>query len=1101
MKKTADSAELTRLMADLPGMVYQAAAQAPFAFRLVGGGYERILGRSSDELTADSGIRPTLMYPDDLARYQSVVESAVRDDRAFEVEYSVIHADATERVVWEQGRPVQMPDGSWLIEGSIVDIEGPVHARRVQDATYRISQAAVSAESLQELYSQIHHIISELMPSENLYIALRDPTTGFITYPYYVDQYDVVPPDPQTAETGLTAHILRTGQPLLLSEFVESEPIRSGDLTPTGTPPVSWLGVPLRPQGRPMGVIAVQVYSGRYRYTDRDRDILSFVADQIAIAIERRRAEEFLQESELRYRSLFEDSPVALWEEDFSGLRKRLTQLLPQGTTDVASWLHSRRDIVRELVSLVQVTDVNRAALALAGASQKSELIGSLGSSMPDDALDRFELQLVHIANGDLSFRWEGPASTVRGTARSISIQWMVAPGDEDNLRRVRVAMSDITDRLAAENSLRDSEARMRALFAAMNDVIIILDRDGQCLEAVPTGASPGYSVDSLIGRNTRDVFAPDVAKAILRQVERALSEHVTTEVEFNRDIGGAPHWLEVRISPLTDERALLITHDATSRHSAQEAARVESSKAESYFNTSGVIMEVTDLDLRLVRLNRKGYEFFGYTPDEIVGRDWFDIKLPEREREKTKALIRRELAGGFLPNYTEGPVVTRTGEERIVAWHDSLLRDSEGRVIGLVSSGVDVTDRVHAERASQANELKFRNVFNQAQDAMVLHAINADGTTSPFLEVNDVACQWSGYTRDELQHMTIRDLVVASMHDTLIQASKQLTEQGKATFSVELKARDGHRFPTEVNSSVFTLEGRTVVLSIVRDITERMRLEAELQRMDKLESLGTLAGGIAHDFNNMMTGIIGNINLARIEDDRGRARVLLEEAEREVLRARGLTQQLLTFAKGGAPVRSVQDVSHILRESVGFALRGSDVSASFDLPADLSWVDVDGGQIGQVFSNIAINADEAMPTGGTLTVSACNVTFAEPTPYPDLVPGNYVRIDISDAGVGIAEADLRKIFDPFFSTKRRGSGLGLATSYAIVHKHDGCIGVRSTPGVGTTFSIFLPAVPARPSPRPADTKTGFSGHGRVLVMDDELTVRQVVVAMLKRLG
>jgi CheY-like chemotaxis protein len=269
---------------------------------------------------------------------------------------------------------------------------------------------------------------------------------------------------------------------------------------------------------------------------------------------------------------------------------------------------------------------------------------------------------------------------------------------------------------------------------------------------------------------------------------------------------------------------------------------------------------------------------------------------------------------------------------------------------------------------------------------------------------------------------------------------------------------------------------------------------------MDKLESLGVLAGGIAHDFNNMLTGIIGNINLARIEDDTDRSSELLQEAEQEILQARGLSQQLLTFAKGGAPVRSVQDLAPVLREAVSFALRGSDVSASFDLPANLWWASMDKGQLSQVFSDIVINADEAMPARGTISVIARNVTVDDGA-YPDLAPGDYVRIDLSDTGVGIAETNLRRIFDPFFSTKRRGSGLGLATSYAIVHKHDGTIGVASTPGAGTTFSIFLPAAPASPAPQSRETAPRFSGHGCVLVMDDEPTVRQVAVAMLKKLG
>ncbi|MCX6096980.1 MAG: PAS domain S-box protein [Caldiserica bacterium] len=773
-RSAADDQELTRLMAGLPGMVYRATAEAPFPFEVVGGGYERIFGLSAEDLVGKPEILVQTMRPDDASRYVETVAAAVDRREPFHLEYRLIQPDGAGRTVWEQGHPLAMPDGRLVIEGSIVDIDEPVRARKVQEATYRISQAAASAGSLQDLYSHIHHIIAELMPAENLYLALRDPQTGFISYPYYMDECDVVPPDPQTAETGLTAYILRTGTPLLLSDFHQEELIKSGSLIPTGTPPISWLGVPLRLQAKPIGVIAVQVYHGVYRYTERDRDVLSFVADQIAVAIDRQRAAAAIRENELRYRSLFEDAPVALWEEDFFELDKRLKQALPSGTGDVAAWLHAHPDVVRELASLLRVTDVNRAALRLAGASQKSELVGSLMATMPDRALEHFELELVHIARGDLSFQWEGPASTVRDEPLFISTQWMIAPGGEKNLHRVLVAMTDVSDRVRAERALQASEARMRALFAAMNDVIVIMDQGGTCIESVSTGASRQYSPDRLVGRSAQDVFAPEGAEAILAQVQLALAERVTTEAGLSQDIAGSRHWFEVRISPLPDERVLLVAHDATARHDAQEATRIEASKAETYFNTSGVIMEVTDMDLRLVRLNQTGCDFFGYTPDEIVGKNWLDMRLPERERDRIKALIRSELEGGFLPRFTENPVVTRSGEERIVAWHDSLLRDADGRVTGLISSGVDVTDRV--------------------------------------------------------------------------------------------------------------------------------RLEHELQRMDKLESLGVLAGGIAHDFNNMLTGIIGNISLARIEDDPERSRVLLQEAEQEILQARGLSQQLLTFAKGGRP-------------------------------------------------------------------------------------------------------------------------------------------------------------------------------------------------------
>ncbi len=397
-KHVDDDQELARLMAGLPGMVYCANAEAPFAFEIVGGGYERIFGRSAADLVGKPEILGQTLHPDDVSRYVETVTAAVGRREPFHIEYHLIQPDGTERAVWEQGRPVVLSDGRLVIEGSIVDIDEPTRAHQVQEATYRISQATASTESLQELYSHIHHIIAGLMPSENLFLALRDPETGFITYPYYIDEYDVVPPDPQTAETGLTAYILRTGTPLLLSCFGESEPIRSGSLIPTGTPPISWLGVPLRLKGTPIGVIAVQAYHGTYHYTERDRDVLSFVADQIAVAIDRQRAAASIRESELRYRSLFEDAPVALWEEDFSELSKRLKQVLPQGKENAALWLRSHPETVHELASLVCVVDVNKAAIRIARAGQKRELVGPHTSTMPVEAFRTFRAGAPAIA-------------------------------------------------------------------------------------------------------------------------------------------------------------------------------------------------------------------------------------------------------------------------------------------------------------------------------------------------------------------------------------------------------------------------------------------------------------------------------------------------------------------------------------------------------------------------------------------------------------------------------------------------------------------------------------------------------------------------------
>ena len=239
---------------------------------------------------------------------------------------------------------------------------------------------------------------------------------------------------------------------------------------------------------------------------------------------------------------------------------------------------------------------------------------------------------------------------------------------------------------------------------------------------------------------------------------------------------------------------------------------------------------------------------------------------------------------------------------------------------------------------------------------------------------------------------------------------------------------------------------------------SEYERLEQERLRAAKLESIGTLAGGIAHDFNNLLTGIMGNIGLVKTYISPSDATYeMLDEAEKAALRARDLTQQLLTFARGGKPVKKSVNIAEIIKESATFALRGSKVRLELSLPDDLWPIEADEGQISQVINNLVINADEAMPSGGTLKIQAENLTLKK-TDIPLLPSGNYVRIDIADTGIGISPEHLQRIFEPYFTTKQRGSGLGLTTAYSIVRNHGGTILADSTQNKGSTFHIYLPA-------------------------------------------
>lgn len=290
----------------------------------------------------------------------------------------------------------------------------------------------------------------------------------------------------------------------------------------------------------------------------------------------------------------------------------------------------------------------------------------------------------------------------------------------------------------------------------------------------------------------------------------------------------------------------------------------------------------------------------------------------------------------------------------------------------------------------------------------------------------------------------------------------------------------------------------------VLRDITERQRFEEELIKASKLESLGILASGLAHDFNNLLTVIAGNISLARMVSEGANndtTTEFLEEAEKATLQARGLAQQLLAFSRGGEPMKKTVSTASLLRNSVNFALSGSNVSCEFFIPEQLWNVEIDEGQISQVVNNLVINAIQAMPDGGIIRISADNLIIAEPDLNMPLSPGKYVLLSIADQGKGIPEKYHSRIFEPYFTTKETGSGLGLATSQSIIKKHGGYLTFNSRVDVGTTFYIYLPVSECEQEKGDASLKTPVKGQGRVLVMDNDDTVRTVITEMLTSLG
>jgi len=371
-------------------------------------------------------------------------------------------------------------------------------------------------------------------------------------------------------------------------------------------------------------------------------------------------------------------------------------------------------------------------------------------------------------------------------------------------------------------------------------------------------------------------------------------------------------------------------------------------------------------------------------------------------------------------------------------------------------------------------------------------------------ITINPIAEELTGWTQPEAEDRPMSEVVriVEQRNERPVDPQLIFEAPEKLPARMLLRSREGTTRLIEASAAPIRdrQERKLGTVLVFRDVTERSRAEEERQKAEKLESLGLAAGGIAHDFNNLLTAIIGNLSLAQD----GASGVLckrIEASKKASLRAQDLAQQLLTFAKGGAPIKKTASMRQLVLDTVGFSLSGTNIRSDFDIPENLWPVEIDAGQISQVVGNLAVNAVQAMSNGGTLHVSGENRLFSEGEAPIPLRPGRYVSITVRDEGPGIPEEALKKIFDPYFTTKPKGSGLGLATSYSIVKNHDGLIRVESAPGRGATFTILLAASESEVQTEPVAPETQTRHQGRVLVLDDEEIICELVEYALTPLG
>ncbi|MBD3167319.1 PAS domain S-box protein, partial [bacterium] len=707
----------------------------------------------------------------------------------------------------------------------------------------------------------------------------------------------------------------------------------------------------------------------------------------------------------------------------------------------------------------------------------------------------------------------------------------------------------DITRQKQDEQELRLQKAYMDDLFEGAPEGIVLLDLDDTVLR-VNKGFTNlfGYSQDEAVGRQVNDLIVKEgfyeEASTLTRLAGRG--ELINTEtLRYTKD--GRKIDVSILATPILagDEFVAIygIYRDISARKRADKIQKLLFNISEATTSTRdlrelldvirtqlGVLIDTTNFHVILYNEETDVYTLTysadvkdSYSPDESLklkgsltdltrrtGRShWIDRRTFDKLRKSGEV----ELIGTPATIWIGVPLKTSSGVIGVASVqsyeeeHGFTFSDLE--LLEFVSEHIALA----IERKMTHDELAYEKEWLGVTLRSLGEGVVTADINGRILMMNRFAEKLTGWSEMEAKGRAIDMIYRVTAGDTPSQqqnpVDQVLQSRGVVTWSHKRKLIDregNYRFISDSAAPIRDQSSEIIgVVIIFRDITQELDMEEELLKARKLESIGVLAGGIAHDFNNILAGILGHISLARVgmmSESYDEVNERLAAAEKASLRARDLTQQLLTFSKGGAPVRKMASIKEIIEETTQFALRGSNVKSVVNIDDDLWPAKVDEGQINQVIHNLVINANQAMPEGGTLKVEALNYILEKKGNLP-IQPGRFIRIKVRDNGVGIPADNLARIFDPYFTTKKHGSGLGLATSFSIIAKHEGHITVDSEIGVGTEFTIYLPAGRETEEIGVEEVRVVRStqGDGKVLIVDDELMVLNVAEGMLKHMG